>query len=187
MKNRPFSVVAIVLLLIAGCASQSPAPAPAPAPEAAPAPAPEVKAEPAPAAPAPAPAPMAKTTEKMTLSGDALFDFNKAVIRSDAKAKLDDLIARVKGSNVDVIIIVGHTDRIGSDAYNMKLSMQRAEAAKAYLVSRGVAANRIYTEGKGKGQPVKQCKNSGKKELIACLAPNRRDEIEVSGTRTVQK
>jgi len=190
MKIRALAVLAIVLLLAAGCASKSEAPAPTAQPAPAPAPAPEPQAAPAQpaAAPAQAPAPARTITQKITLSGDAQFDFDKAVIRPDARAKLDDLIGRMKSGNVDVIIIVGHADRIGSDAYNMKLSVRRAEAAKAYLVSRGVPANRVYTEGKGESKPVKQCKSTGdRKALIACLAPNRRDEIEVSASRTIQQ
>jgi OOP family OmpA-OmpF porin len=78
---------------------------------------------------------------------------------------------------------VGHADRIGGDAYNMKLSVRRAEGVKNYLVSKGIPANRIYTEGKGKRQPVKECKDSNRKALIVCLQPNRRVEVEVVGTR----
>jgi OOP family OmpA-OmpF porin len=156
-------------------------PKPAPKP-AAPAPAPA----PTPAAPAPAPKPaaVAPVTEKVTMSADALFDFNKSVIKPDAKSKLDDLVGKVKGVNLEVVIAIGHADRIGSHAYNNKLSLRRADSVKAYLVSKGIAANRIYTEGKGKKQPVKDCpKINDRKKLIECLAPNRRVEIEVVGTR----
>ena len=120
----------------------------------------------------------------MTISADALFDFDKSVIKPDAKGKLDDLVGKIKGVNLEVVIAIGHTDRIGSDAYNNKLSVRRADSVKAYLVSKGVPANRIYTEGKGKKQPVKDCpKIKNRKKLIACLAPNRRVEVEVVGTR----
>jgi OOP family OmpA-OmpF porin len=82
-----------------------------------------------------------------------------------------------------VIIAVGHADRLGGDAYNMKLSVRRADSVKAYLVSKGVATSRVYTEGKGERQPVRDCKGSGKtKELIACLEPNRRVEAEAVGS-----
>lgn len=156
----------------------------APTPKVAP-PKPAAAPKPAPAPPAkPKPAAVAPATLKVTLQSDALFDFDKAVIRPDARTKLDDLVGKIKGVSVEVIIVVGHTDRIGSDAYNMKLSVRRAEAVKAYLASKGIPANRIRAEGKGERQPVKQCKNTGgSKQLIACLEPNRRVEIEVVGTR----
>ena len=146
------------------------APAPAPAPQAAPAPAP------APArAPAPAPAPAAAS--KVTYAADAFFDFDKAVLKPEGKAKLDDLASKVKAINLEVIIAVGHTDSVGSDAYNQKLSVRRAEAVKAYLVSKGIESNRIYTEGKGLTQPVAD--NATREGR----AKNRRVEVEVVGTR----
>jgi OOP family OmpA-OmpF porin len=114
---------------------------------------------------------------KVTYAADAFFDFDKAVVKPAGKAKLDDLIAKIKGINLEVIIAVGHTDSIGSDAYNQKLSVRRAEAVKAYLVSKGIEKNRVYTEGKGEKQPVASNKtNEGR-------AKNRRVEIEVVGTR----
>ncbi len=147
----------------------APAPAPAPAPAAAPAPAPRA------AAPAPAPQPPAAT--KVTYAADAFFDFNKAVIKPEGKAKLDDLVDKVKGVNLEVIIAVGHTDAVGADAYNQALSVKRAESVKAYLVSKGIEKNRVYTEGKGEKQPVADNKTAEGR------AKNRRVEIEVVGTR----
>ena len=147
-----------------------PPPAPAPAPVATPAPAPA----PAPAPPAP-PAPPAAT--KVTYAADAFFDFNKSVIKPEGKAKLDDLVGKIKDINLEVIIAVGHTDSVGSDAYNQKLSIRRSEAVKAYLVSKGIEKNRVYTEGKGEKQPVADNKTSEGR------AKNRRVEIEVVGTR----
>ncbi len=133
----------------------------------------------APAAPKAAPAPAAQkpAAAKVTYAADTFFDFDKSVVKPAGKAKLDDLIAKVKGINLEVIIAVGHTDSVGSDAYNQKLSVRRAEAVKAYLVSKGIEKNRIYTEGKGEKQPVADNKTKEGR------AKNRRVEIEVVGTR----
>ena len=157
----------------------APAPAPAPAPVAPPAP--QVESAPpvtqaAPPAPAPAPAPVS-VSSKVTYAADTFFDFNKSVIKPEAKAKLDDLVDKIKAINLEVIIAVGHTDAVGSDVYNQKLSMRRSNAVKAYLISKGVDKTRIYTEGKGEKQPVA---DNGTKEG---RAKNRRVEIEVVGAR----
>ncbi|MCE9570849.1 MAG: OmpA family protein [Rhodocyclales bacterium] len=136
-----------------------------------------------PAAPAAAPKPAA---QKVTLAADALFDFNKADLRAEGKSKLDKLAGDIKGIKLEVIIAVGHADRFGTDAYNQKLSEKRAEAVKAYLVSKGVEPNRVYTEGKGKKQPITkadQCKGPKSKKTVDCLQPDRRVEIEVIGTK----
>jgi len=143
--------------------------APAPAP-AAPAPAAAAKAPAAPAAPAPA-------ATKVTYAADAFFDFDKAVLKPEGKAKLDDLAGKVKDINLEVVIAVGHTDSTGAASYNQKLSVRRAEAVKAYLVSKGIESNRIYTEGKGLTQPVADNKTREGR------AKNRRVEVEVVGTR----
>ena len=139
--------------------------APAPAPAAAP-------------APAPAPAPVVATSSKVTYAADAFFDFDKSVLKPAGKAKLNDLVSKVQGINLEVIIAVGHTDSIGTDAYNQKLSVRRAEAVKAYLVSKGIEKSRVYTEGKGEKQPVADNKTKEGR------AKNRRVEIEVVGTRS---
>jgi OOP family OmpA-OmpF porin len=146
------------------------------APKPAPAPAPRVAPPPPPPAPAPKPAPK-PVAEKVTLAADVLFDFDKAVIKPEGKSKLDDLANKVKAINLEVVIAIGHTDSIGSDAYNQKLSVRRAESVKAYLVSKGIEPNRIYTEGKGEKQPVASNKTKEGR------AKNRRVEIEVIGTR----
>ena len=150
----------------------------APAPAAAPA-APAVVAAPAaPVAAAPAaPAPMPVAAAKVTYASDAFFDFDKSVLKPEGKAKLDDLVGKVKGINLEVIIAVGHTDATGADAYNQKLSVRRSEAVKAYLVSKGIEKNRVYTERKGEAQPVADNKTREGR------SKNRRVEIEVVGTR----
>jgi len=144
---------------------------PKPAAQPTPPPPPPVKPAPAPAA---KPKPVA---EKVTLAADVLFDFDKSVLKQEGKNKLDDLATKVNAINLEVVIAIGHTDSIGSDAYNQKLSVRRAESVKAYLVSKGVAPNRIYTEGKGEKQPVASNKTADGRQK------NRRVEIEVIGTR----
>ena len=113
----------------------------------------------------------------MTYAADTFFDFDKSVLKPEGKAKLDDLVSKVKAINLEVIIAVGHTDSIGTDAYNQKLSVRRSEAVKAYLVSKGIEKNRIYTEGKGEKQPIADNRTKEGR------AKNRRVEIEVVGTR----
>ena len=138
---------------------------------------------------APAPAPVAApavvpvappAATKVTYAADAFFDFDKSVIKPAGKEKLDDLIGKIKDINLEVIIAVGHTDSVGSDKYNQKLSVRRAEAVKAYLVSKGIEKNRVYTEGKGEKQPVADNKTAEGR------AKNRRVEIEVVGTRATK-
>ena len=113
----------------------------------------------------------------MSFAADAFFDFNKTALKSEGMAKLADMADKVQGLNLEVVIAVGHTDSVGSDAYNEKLSVQRAEAVKAYLVSKGIDAAKIYTEGKGEKQPVAANNTSEGR------AQNRRVEIEVVATR----
>ena len=136
---------------------------------------------------APAAAPAAKpSADKITVAADALFDFNKATLRPAGKAKLDEVVAKSKELKLEVIIAVGHTDRIGSDSYNQKLSEKRAASVKTYLVSKGIDANRVYTEGKGKKNPVTkpdQCAGPVSKKVIDCLQPDRRVDIELIGTK----
>ncbi len=141
------------------------APKPAPPPPPAPAPAP---------APAPVPAPKA---EKVTFAADTFFDFDKADLKPEGRARLDDLVSKIQDMTLEVIIAVGHTDSIGAADYNQRLSVRRAESVKSYLVSKGIEANRIYTEGKGETQPIASNKTREGR------AKNRRVEIEVVGTR----
>jgi OOP family OmpA-OmpF porin len=136
---------------------------------------------PAPKPPPPKPpAPPKPTSEKVTYAADTFFDFDKAVLKPEGKAKLDDLVGKIKPITLEVVIAVGHTDWIGSEAYNQKLSLRRAEAVKAYMVSKGIEANRIYTEGKGEKQPVADNRTAEGR------AKNRRVEIEVVGTRPIK-
>jgi OOP family OmpA-OmpF porin len=120
----------------------------------------------------------APTSEKVTFAADAFFDFDKAVLKPEGRAKLDDLVSKMSGINLEVIIAVGHTDSIGTDSYNQRLSIRRSEAVKSYLVGKGVEKNRVYTEGKGEKQPVADNRTSEGR------AKNRRVEIEVVGTRS---
>jgi OOP family OmpA-OmpF porin len=162
----------------AGCATQE-EPKPAPQPEAPrqvpppppppkPAPAPEPKKE------APKPKPVA---EKVTFAADVNFDFDKSNLKPEGRSKLDDLANKIKAMNLEVVIAIGHADEIGTHEYNDKLSVRRAESVKAYHVSKGVEPNRVYTEGKGKRQPIASNKTKEGR------AKNRRVEIEVIGTR----
>jgi OOP family OmpA-OmpF porin len=169
----------VALAFAAGCATEPPKPEPKPAPPPAPKPAPPPAPKPAPEPEKPKPAaekpkPVA---EKVTFAADVLFDFDKAVIKPEGKSKLDDISSKVRGINLEVVIAIGHADSVGSDAYNQRLSVRRAESVKAYLVSKGIEPNRIYTEGKGEKQPVADNKTKDGR------AKNRRVEIEVIGTR----
>lgn len=132
----------------------------------------------------PAPAPVAvapvPTSEKVTYAADAFFDFDKAVVKPEGKAKLDEIVTNLANMDVEVIVAVGHTDWVGPDEYNQKLSERRAEAVKAYLVSKGVDPQKVYTEGKGEKQPVADNKTRDGR------AKNRRVEIEVVANRGTQ-
>jgi OOP family OmpA-OmpF porin len=112
---------------------------------------------------------------------DALFDFDKSVIKPEGTKKLSDLTAKLNGVTVEVIIVIGYTDSVGSLKYNKALSLRRAEAVKAFLVKNGVEANRVYTEGKAFADPV------GDNKTAAGRALNRRTVVEVVGTRPVGK
>ena len=166
-----------------GCATQeAPAPAPAPAPVPAPAP-----AAPAPAPVAkPAPAPEApKKPAIVNIASTELFEFNKATLSADARGLLDrEVIGKLKDlGTIRYINVNGHADRLGTPQYNQKLSEKRADAVRAYLVSKGVDAKSVETFGFGKTLPVKSCPDQKqRKEVIECLAPNRRVIVEIQGT-----
>jgi OOP family OmpA-OmpF porin len=183
MINKAWMLL-VALALAAGCATEppkpeaQPAPPPAPVPAPKPPPPPEPKPRaPEPEKPKPEPEKPKPVAEKVTFAADVLFDFDKAVIKPEGKSKLDDISNKAKGVNLEVVIAIGHADSVGSDAYNQALSVRRAEAVKAYLTSKGIEGNRVYTEGKGEKQPVADNKTAGGR------AKNRRSEIEVIGTR----
>jgi OOP family OmpA-OmpF porin len=144
------------------------------------------------AAVAPAPAPIAlvaapkPVAERVTLDADTLFDFDKSTLRPAGKEALDAFVVGLKDISPEVISAVGHTDRFGTDGYNQRLSDQRAASVKAYLVSKGIDANRVATEGKGESQPVTKsgdCKGAKSTAVITCLQPDRRVDVEVIGNR----
>jgi OOP family OmpA-OmpF porin len=173
-------------VLLASCAT-----APEPAPQTQPAPAPAPLSLPVPppaqrqAAPAPAPAAMPKRCDAtVTFQNEEVFAFTKSELTQAAKARLDrDVIAKlVTCSQIEAVVIEGHTDRMGSHKYNQKLSERRAESVKAHLVSRGTDSDKIETLGMGKTVPAKFCPDiKGRSELIACLAPNRRAIVSIKG------
>jgi OOP family OmpA-OmpF porin len=144
-----------------------------------------------PPAPKPAAAPPPPAPKTLAVSSTGLFDFDKAVLTPEARAQLDkEVVARLaEFSSIKLIHIEGHTDRIGTQEYNQKLSERRADAVKAYLVSKGVDGTKIETIGMGKTLQIKSCPDPSPKgeirnfkQLIECLAPNRRAVVTVSGT-----
>lgn len=193
MKTSTLFLTASIALALSACATQeapkpaAPAPAPAPAAKPAPAPAPapapsrEIKAEP----PKPVAAPAPKKPAVVNIASTELFEFNKATLTQEARAKLDsEVIAKLKDvGQLRYIIVNGHADRLGTAQYNQRLSEKRAEAVRAYLVSKGADASKVETLGFGKTNPVKSCPDQKeRKALIECLAPNRRVVVEIQGT-----
>ncbi|MFB0953643.1 MAG: porin OmpA [Aeromonadaceae bacterium] len=151
---------------------------------------PVVAPPPAPApTPTPAPAPVTVTKE-FNLSSDVLFDFGKSSLKPEGVTALDGLYDQIKTETPKdgTALVVGYTDRIGSDASNQVLSEQRAKTVADYLVGKGIPADKVSTQGRGEAEPVTgtQCDAiKAKKELIACLAPDRRVSISVTGTKEV--
>lgn len=136
------------------------------------------QAEPARPAPQAPPAPAAPRMERYTLSAQELFEFDKAVVRAP-QPKLDEIArAMAQDERIDNVAITGYTDRLGSDAYNLALSQRRADAVKRYLVDKGISPHRLKAVGKGKSNPVVQCNDRDRAQLIACLEPNRRVEVQ---------
>jgi len=127
--------------------------------------------------------------EKVTLDADALFDFDKAVLRPEGRAALDAFVSKLQGVELGMITAVGHTDRLGSERYNQRLSDKRAAAVKSYLVAQGIEQDRVRAEGRGEAQPVTrtgECPGAKSANVIACLQPDRRVDVDVVGTRTTQ-
>ncbi len=173
---------------------RTPAPAPRPmaaayvAPVAAPVAPPPPPAPVMAPAPPPAPVAMPPARRRVSFEADSLFAFDKADIRPEGRNALDNFVRELRGVEFDVVMVEGHTDRLGSEAYNQALSARRAEAVKAYLVtSGGFAAAKVSAAGKGESSPITRaadCRgNQPTPKLIACLQPDRRVEVEVSGTR----
>ncbi len=135
--------------------------------------------------PAPKAATGAPKSVSINFETEPLFNFDKSEVRADQRAKLDEFISRLGGTQYDSIAVVGHTDRIGKDAYNQKLSERRAAAVKAYLVKKGVPSDKIQSEGHGKSEPVTgdACAKARGKALISCLQPDRRVDVSVSATK----
>jgi OmpA-OmpF porin, OOP family len=144
-----------------------------------------------PVAPAAPVAPPAPSVQKITLASKALFDFDKAILKPEGQAVLDrEIVSRIKEvQKLELVLVTGHTDRLGSQQYNQKLSERRAAAVAAYLAAKGVAKDKIETLGMGKTQPVPGvvCEQKNRKALIACLQPHRRVEVEVKGEIVIRK
>ena len=192
MKTQKLVLITAALAFIGACATEpekpAPKPAPPPPPKAASAPPPAAQPVPAPRVEAPKPAPTPEAPKKpaiVNLASTELFEFNKAVLTADARKKLDDeVLSKLRDlRDVRYIIVNGHADRLGSAQYNQRLSEKRAEAVRAYLISKGVDASKVETLGFGKTLPVKACPDQkDRKGLIECLTPNRRVVVEVQGT-----
>ena len=170
----------------------APAPVVAPtAPVAPPTVTPPVAPPTAPVAPVAPVAPPAPTVQKITLASKALFDFDKAILKPEGQAVLDrEIVSRIKEvQKLELVLVTGHTDRLGSQQYNQKLSERRAAAVAAYLAAKGVAKDKIETLGMGKTQPVPGvvCEQKNRKALIVCLQPHRRVEVEVKGEIVIRK
>jgi OmpA-OmpF porin, OOP family len=182
--NNKLSLAVGSAVLLAACAS-SPEPAPPP-----PAPAPRQSlpvpppAAPKPAAAAPAPTPPKRCDASVTFQKEETFAFDRYALTAAARTRLDqDVVGKLATcASLESVVIEGHADRLGSQQYNQKLSERRAESVKAYVVSKGVARDKVETIGMGKTVPAKFCPDSkDRKELIACLAPNRRASISIKG------
>jgi OmpA-OmpF porin, OOP family len=203
IEQKTMAIVAAAAIALFGCATEPEKPKPAPAPVAQPAPpppapaakpappppapvaAPEPKVEPKPAPPPPVAKPEPKKPAVLRVTSVGLFEFDRATLTPPTRAKLDkEVIARARDfATIRHIQVDGHADRIGSHPYNQRLSERRAEAVRAYLVANGFDEAKIATLGLGKTVAVKSCPGEKKTpELVACLEPNRRVEVEITGT-----
>ena len=116
--------------------------------------------------------------EKVTMSATEMFGFDSAKLNPN-QPKLDEIATLLNNNpGINDVTIAGYTDRLGAESYNQKLSERRANSVKEYLVGKGVAANRLSAEGRGEANPVVTCDNKRKADLIKCLEPNRRVEVE---------
>lgn len=128
-----------------------------------------------------------RTVQRINLASDAYFAFNKAELRPEGMAKLDEMALNMQGKNDPRLQITGHTDRIGTEAYNMQLSQRRAEAVKDYLISKGIEAEIIETTAMGPKDPVVNCESKTGNALIQCLGPNRRTVVEFSAFEVIEE
>lgn len=137
--------------------------------------------------PASAACPPGSAPQRYTVASDALFGFDQATLSQNGRQRISELANEIRGfDELNEVVVYGHTDRLGSDAYNMDLSQRRADAVRDLLVQQGVPSHLIRAQGMGKNQPVVQCENANRNELVACLAPNRRVEITVNGSGLVK-
>lgn len=181
--TQRWTVVGVIVLIIALLWLFWPKSEPKPAPVKGP-----VAVQPAAPKPEPAPAPAPKAAEPV--SATALFDYDSAALRPGEAAKLDDLAAKAKGRSSDRVDVVGYADRIGSDSYNMGLSRQRAEAVRNHLVGKGIEAGRVRTEARGESEAATgtACQNMGperrgNRKLVDCLQRDRRVTVAVAAAR----
>jgi len=159
----------VVLPECAGTEAPKPSAPTAPSAPAEPS-APEAAPTPTPSKPAPS-----SVRQSVVIQADALFDFDKSVVRPDGKKAIDEALGKLSGVDLEMVIATGHTDSIGTERYNQKLSERRAAAVKAYLVSKGIPASKVTTIGKGETQPVATNKTAAGRQK------NRRVDIEFRG------
>ena len=127
-------------------------------------------------------------TERVAFDANVLFDHDKSDLRPAGRDKLDQFARDIRGLDSQSIVAIGYADRMGTDSYNQVLSQQRVDTVKAYLVSKGVASNRVQTRARGESQPttaLSDCKDAKNATNIACMQPDRHVFIEISGTRNV--